>query len=75
MLLRLFDAYERRVGGRGDIDELPGLVDLHRELDERIDRAARALYEVHGYSWGEIAKRMGTSRQAARQRWGKEIDK
>jgi len=75
-VVRQFDAYERRVSAPpGDIDELRGFDELHRDLDERVDRSARALHYEHGYSWGEIAKRMGTTRQAARQRWGMEIDK
>jgi DNA-directed RNA polymerase specialized sigma24 family protein len=55
------------------LDPLTGLTDLlamSRELDAAIATAVRALHEF-GYSWTEIADRLGTSRQNARQRWGR----
>jgi DNA-directed RNA polymerase specialized sigma24 family protein len=59
----------RRVGD-GDIDSLGDLLAMSRELDVAIATAVRALHEF-GYSWTEIADRLGTSRQNARQRWGR----
>jgi predicted transcriptional regulator len=42
---------------------------LATELDEAIAQAVIGLREA-GYSWAEIAARLGVSRQAAQQRWG-----
>jgi DNA-directed RNA polymerase specialized sigma24 family protein len=65
-------AHSRRVGD-GDIDSLSDLLAMSRELDAAIATAVRALHEF-GYSWTEIADRLGTSRQNARQRWGQTRD-
>ncbi len=67
--LRVIRAHSRRVGA-GDIDSLTDLLAMSRELDAAISTAVRALHEF-GYSWTEIADRLGTSRQNARQRWGR----
>jgi DNA-binding CsgD family transcriptional regulator len=42
---------------------------LATELDEAIAHAVIGLRET-GYSWAEIAARLGISRQAAQQHWG-----
>ena len=68
--LRVIRAHSRRVGD-GDIDSLVDLLAMSRELDHAIANAVTALHEF-GYSWTEIADRLGTSRQNARQRWGRE---
>jgi hypothetical protein len=62
-------AYARRVAG-GDIDALADMTGLATELDEAIAQAVIGLRET-GYSWTEIAARIGVSRQAAQQRWGR----
>jgi hypothetical protein len=69
MVERMIKAYARRVG-EGDVEELPRMIDMHRVLDEALGQAVIGLREF-GYSWGEIAKRTGTSRQGAQQRWGR----
>ena len=69
MVERMIKAYARRVG-LGDVEELPRMIDMHRVLDEALDQAVAGLRQC-GYSWGEIAKRAGTSRQGAQQRWGR----
>jgi hypothetical protein len=69
-LRRAIRAAGRRVGG-GDVDGLADLLSLAGELDRAIDSAVRGLRDT-GYSWGEIASRLGVSRQAAQQRWGGE---
>jgi hypothetical protein len=66
--LRVIRAHARWVGD-GDIDSLNDLLAMSREVDSAITTAVRALHEF-GYSWTEIADRLGTSRQNARQRWG-----
>jgi hypothetical protein len=67
-LRRAIRAAGRRVAG-GDVEGLADLLSLAGELDRAIDTAVRGLRET-GFSWGEIASRVGVSRQAAQQRWG-----
>lgn len=69
-LRRAIRAAGRRVGS-GDVDGLADLLSLAGELDGAIDAAVRGLRDA-GYSWGEIASRVGVSRQAAQQRGGGE---
>jgi len=71
-----FHAFGRRViraAGRriaaGDVDGLPQLTALSVEVDQAIARAVTGLREA-GFSWAEIAARLGVSRQGAQQRWG-----
>jgi hypothetical protein len=66
---RVMRAYARRVEA-GDIDALADMTVLATELDEAIAQAVIGLREA-GYSWAEIAARLGVSRQAAQQRWGR----
>lgn len=65
---RVMRAYARRVAS-GDVDALAAMTGLAIELDEAIAQAVIGLREA-GYSWTEIAARIGVSRQAAQQRWG-----
>jgi hypothetical protein len=65
---RIVAAYGRRVG-TGDVEALPTMVALSKELDTAITTAVLGLRKV-GYSWAEIAARLGITRQAAHQRWG-----
>jgi hypothetical protein len=65
---RVVRAYGRRIAA-GDIEALPGLALLSRELDEAILAAVKGLREF-GYPWSEIATRLGITRQAAQQRFG-----
>lgn len=68
---RFVRAYGRRVAAE-DSYELVGLVNLHDEVDEAIAVAVAGLRSGEGrYSWGEIGMALGTSRQAARQRFGR----
>lgn len=67
---RILRAYGRRVGQCGDIESLPELVALAGEVDAVISQSVAGL-RAEGYSWGEISARLGTTRQAAQQRFGK----
>lgn len=67
---RIIKAYGRRIGHGGDIDCLPELVRLSSEVDAVISQAVAGL-RAEGYSWGEISSRLGTTRQAAQQRFGR----
>jgi hypothetical protein len=64
---RVLRAAGRRVAG-GDVDALPALAALSVELDAAIAEAVTGL-RTAGYSWGEIAARLGVTRQAAHQHW------
>jgi hypothetical protein len=65
---RIIRAYARRVAA-GDVEALTDMVALSIELDRAIGRAVIGL-RTYGYSWAEIALRLGITRQAAQQRWG-----
>ena len=65
---RIVRAYARRVA-TGDVEALTDMVALSSVLDDAIGHAVIGL-RSHGYSWAEIATRLGISRQAAQQRWG-----
>jgi hypothetical protein len=66
---RIIRAHGRRIAS-GDIDSLPDLLRLVAELEEATQHAVNGLRRF-GYSWGDIAGRLGTTRQAAQQRWGR----
>jgi len=67
--VRVIRAHARRVAD-GDVDALADLLRLAVEVDTATQTAVTGL-RTFGYSWGEIASRLGTTRQAAQQRWGK----
>jgi len=66
---RVIWAHARRVAD-GDVDALADLLRLAVEVDTATQTAVTGL-RAFGYSWGEIAARLGTTRQAAQQRWGR----
>lgn len=65
---RIMRAYGRRVADL-DIEGLRGLADLRAELDAQITESAQTL-QAQGYSWAEIGRVLGVSKQAAQQRFG-----
>ena len=65
---RVVRAHGRRVGA-GDVEALADLVALSDHIDRAIGEAVAGLRRF-GYSWSEIASRLGVTRQAAQQRWG-----
>ena len=65
---RVLRAYARRVA-TGDVDALTDMTGLATEMDKAISQAITGL-RAAGYSWAEIAARLGVTRQAAQQRWG-----
>jgi hypothetical protein len=65
---RIVRAYAKRVA-TGDVEALTDMVALSTELDRAIGHAVIGL-RAYGYSWAEIALRLGITRQAAQQRWG-----
>jgi hypothetical protein len=69
---RIVRAYGRRVA-TGDVEALAGLIALTGELDASIQHAVDGL-RAFGYSWADIASRLGVSRQGVWQRWGPDHD-
>ena len=67
---RILRAAARRVAD-GDVEGLAGLVALRSELDTGINEAVQGLRSPQwSYSWADIARVLGTTRQAAQQRYG-----
>jgi hypothetical protein len=66
---RVLRAYARRVA-TGDVEALTLMTDLAAEIDSAIGQAVTGL-RGYGYSWAEIGSRLGVTRQAAQQRWGR----
>ena len=65
---RILRAYARRVAA-GDVEALTHLTALSHEVETAIRTAVIGLREF-GYSWAEIANRVGITRQSAHERWG-----
>ena len=66
---RVLRAYARRVA-TGDVEALTLMLGLSAEIDDAISQAVTGL-RAFGYSWAEIGSRLGITRQAAQQRWGR----
>jgi len=67
-LRRVIRAYSRRVAA-GDIEAITAMAALADDL-ETATRQAIAGLRGYGYSWADIAARLGITRQGAQQRWG-----
>ena len=65
---RILHAHARRIA-TGDIEGLTALAALAADIDTALHTAIRGL-RSQGYSWADIAHRLGITRQAAQQRWG-----
>jgi hypothetical protein len=66
---RVIASYSRRVAA-GDIDAITDMTSIAAEMDDAIAQAVSGL-RATGYSWADIAARLGVTRQAAQQRWGR----
>ncbi len=66
---RVLRAYARRIAD-GDVEALTLMLGLSAEIDDAISQAVKGLRQF-GYSWAEIGSRLGITRQAAWQRWGR----
>lgn len=66
---RIVRAYSKRVADR-DIAALGGLAKLREELDTAT-RYAIAQLRAGGYSWADIGRELGVTRQGAFQRYGR----
>ena len=67
-LRRVIRAYSRRVAS-GDIEAITTMAHLADDLEDATRNAITGLREF-GYSWADIAMRLGITRQGAQQRWG-----
>ena len=67
-LRRVIRAYSRRVAS-GDIEAITTMANLAGHLDDATRQAITGLRQS-GYSWADIALRLGITRQGAQQRWG-----
>jgi hypothetical protein len=64
---RVLRAWGRRVSA-GDIDAIADMAAAAREFETAMRDAVCGL-RAKGYSWADIAARLGVTRQAAQQRW------
>jgi hypothetical protein len=67
-LRRVINAYSRRVAA-GDIEAITTMAHLADHLEDATRQAITGLRQS-GYSWADIALRLGITRQGAQQRWG-----
>ena len=67
-LRRVIAAYSRRVAA-GDIEAITTMAALADHLEDATRQAITGLRDT-GYSWADIALRLGITRQGAQQRWG-----
>lgn len=68
---RIMRAMSRRIA-TADPEDLGEMLALADELDSAIVRAVAGLRRT-GYSWAEIARATGTTRQAAHARWASKV--
>ena len=68
---RVLRAASRRMS-TADPEDLADLVALRAAVDEAIVNAARSVH-ANGASWAQIGVALGTSRQAAQQRYGRQV--
>ena len=71
-LRRVIRAYSRRVAA-GDIEAITTMAALASDLEDATRDAITGL-RAFGYSWADIALRLGITRQGAQQRWGTSTD-
>jgi hypothetical protein len=67
---RILAAHGRRIA-HGDIEGLTALAALADDVEHALADAVDGL-RTRGYSWTEIATRLGITRQAAHQRWARD---
>lgn len=70
MLDRMIRAMSRRAVG-GELEALGVLRELRWKIDAAIAEGAQGAHEAFGFSWTEIGRELGITRQAARQMYGR----
>lgn len=71
---RTIDAIVRSIESDADFtgpEDLALLDKQARSAEVALGTAVRAMREVHGYSWTDVGHALGTSRQAAQQRFAR----
>lgn len=68
MLRRMLRSYRNRVAA-GDIEDLAEMLALRSYFDELIGQAVEELREQQSYSWTDIGRAEGLTRQAAQQKY------
>jgi len=71
-LRRVIAAYSRRVAA-GDIEAITTMAALADHFEDATRQAITGL-RAFGYSWADIAMRLGITRQGAQQRWADRKD-
>jgi hypothetical protein len=72
MFRRFMRAYVRRVGAEGDLDAFAEFARLLEEGEEHlVDMVAMLRHEPWSYSWAEVGRALGISRQSAQERFRK----
>lgn len=69
---RIMVAAGKRVG-QGDTVDLAGLVAVRREMEAVEVAAVAMMRDRHGYSWSQIGRDLGITRQAAQQYYGRRM--
>lgn len=70
---RILAALATRVGD-ADIDMLTGLADLPRTVEDLLAVTVHRLRDEHGYSWTDIGRALGITKQSAHQRFGRQAN-
>lgn len=73
MLSRMVTSYGKRLAD-SDPSDLADAVSLQAQLDQVIGRAVAQLRATHGFSWADVARELGITRQGAQQRYGRFSD-
>lgn len=69
MMRRLIAAYGRRVAD-ADMEDLADMLAVRDEFDAVIAEAVRHARERWGWSWADIGRAAGVTKQTAHERWG-----
>ncbi len=64
-------AHSRRIA-TGEVESLTHMIKLSDDVNDAVQLAVDGLRPA-GYSWTEIGDRLGVTRQAAQQRWGRAL--
>ena len=68
MVRRVIAAHGRRVA-HADPEDLAGLLNLHHAIEQAVEVAIHG-QRLNGFSWTDIGRGLGTTRQNAQQRYG-----
>lgn len=66
---RILKAYRRRVIECGDPEDLKALAALSAEVERTLGDAVSLMRADFGYSWTDVGRALGISRQGAQQRF------